>query len=108
MTKRALPRFTAEACLGRTFNPSISHSLNARFVPDGERIHPAIWPGPRSASALYQFQYLKIHPELLKYFACYYNCYANCIKNWPGYEANCQGVAQTCCTYGYHCSYCEP
>jgi len=108
MMMQRLPRFTAEASLGTTFNASTIHSVNAPFVRDDERIHPAIWPGTPSASALYQLQYLKIHSELLKYLVCYSNCYSNCIKNWPGYEANCQGVAQTCCTYGYHCSYCEP
>jgi hypothetical protein len=96
MKIQSLPRFTAEASLGSTFAASSNRSANERFVGDDGRIHPAA------------FYHLAINPEILKHFFCYYRCYSNCIKNWPGYEANCQGVAQTCCTYGYHCSWCEP
>jgi hypothetical protein len=97
MSTPRLPGFTAETSL-----------LGAS---DRRILRPAGPPSSMGREGVSPAQRISFSPAVLKFFVywiCKNNCYTNCIQSWPGYTSECQGVAETCCKYGYHCTWCEP
>jgi hypothetical protein len=106
--KTNLPGFTAEVSL---YNPTrCSCAAQAHLHSDaaaypaqsaidlnlfGKEFEPRPWTHPT---------YL---PKIIRYYLCWLRCYSSCIETQgPGHNNTCAWVANSCCTYGSHCSYC--
>jgi hypothetical protein len=99
MSRQTLPGFTAESSRSERWNPYIGLSDGLSRSLGSERIEPAI--KLRNLSPV-------VVKFLQEYFACWNTCYSNCVKQNPNSPEGCKWVAQSCCLYDTHCSYCEP
>src|SRR5262245_42509971 len=105
MNKHTIPGFTAELSLGRSSSSDNWLSADLSRSLGGELIDPAA-PFDYRQAMLSTFSAARY--KQLATMLCKRNCYSNCIRNWPDSAAGCQSVAETCCLYDFHCSYCEP
>jgi hypothetical protein len=114
MNRQRFPGFTAESSLRQSASRYIDLPGGSSSF-DGSRIEPAVtltdeqirqsMNATSSVVVLQRLQSILLRRQ--QNALCKRNCYSNCIRKWPDYPSECQGVAESCCTYDYHCYYCE-